>query len=318
MPLTPIRGGICFANTAGRVILANRRINKLVLELTGHSILNSEVTWDELSQVKDTDNIKVLRQSWLPKTTDERFSNQLFFQISNSTVWRFSYSHLDTATLQMEAAEITTLYKLSEELYLHTCQLREMQQRQYSLLNDIVRVNHDKEILAAKMRIHDEFGRCLLATNRAITEQSIAENAETLQENWIKTIDSFLTIPETSPETKSSLQSELQAVSELIGCRIRYIGRVPSDPKSLRLLFAAIREALTNAVRHANASELIVKITNFPHADHVEISDNGKASVYALSEGSGLGSLRRRLEQEGVILKITCDGHVALHFDLPV
>ena len=33
-------GGICFSALDGRVILVNEKMNQLVLELTGHTILN--------------------------------------------------------------------------------------------------------------------------------------------------------------------------------------------------------------------------------------------------------------------------------------
>ena len=41
-------GGICFSALDGRVILANEKMNKLILELTGHAILNAKVTWRNL------------------------------------------------------------------------------------------------------------------------------------------------------------------------------------------------------------------------------------------------------------------------------
>ncbi len=46
----------------------------------------------------------------------------------------------------------------------------------------------NKEILAAKMHIHDELGHCLLATTKAITEDSLAENADVLRESWSSTM----------------------------------------------------------------------------------------------------------------------------------
>lgn len=314
-------GGICFSNAEGRIILANRKINDLVAEITGHSILNAVVAWEKLTRISDVGDEKSLRQLWLPKQPshrDGRFYSQLFFQLKDGTVWRFERCMLDEITMQIEAADITMLFQLSQELYENSIQLQGMQERQRSLLDDIVRINQSKELLAAKMRIHDEFGRCLLSTNRAIAEGSIPENEEPLLESWNKTVDSFLTIPEADVETEFALQTELQEVCELIGCRIIYIGNMPAREKSLRLLFVAVREALTNAVRHADASELTVQITNRPHADHVEISDNGEGGIFSITEGSGLGALRRRLEQEGATLDITCDGHVVLHIDLPV
>ena len=40
-------GGICFSALDGRVILVNEKMNKLALELTGHTILNAKAAWDK-------------------------------------------------------------------------------------------------------------------------------------------------------------------------------------------------------------------------------------------------------------------------------
>ena len=299
-------GGICFSALDGRVILVNEKMNQLVLELTGHTILN--------------DKAEKLTQSWLPKDTNNENGSthqQLFFRFSDSLVWRFELRFLDSNTVQIEAAEITELYRLSEELYENTIRLQEMQKRQKALLDSIVEVNLNKEILAAKMHIHDELGHCLLATTKAITEDSLAENADVLRESWSSTIRDVSNIPMAWTVPDSSLQSELLQVAELIDCKVTFLGEQPKSRKALQLLYAAVREALTNAVRHADATELTVKIKQDKQRYHIEISDNGGVSVSSITEGNGLSSLRQRLEQEGASLRILCDNSVSLLVDIP-
>lgn len=313
-------GGICFFALDGRVILVNEKMNQLALELTGHTILNAKATWEELTNFANNGKAEKLTQSWLPKDTDKANGSprqQLFFRFSNSSVWRFELRFLDSNTVQVEAAEITKLYRLSEELYENTIRLRQMQKRQKALLDSIVEVNLNKEILAAKMHIHDELGHCLLATTKAITEDSLAENADVLRESWNSTIRDFTNIPTVWTVPDSSLQSELMQVAELIGCKVIFSGKQPTQRKALQLLYAAIREALTNAVRHANATELMVKIEQDEKSYHIEISDNGSVSVSSITEGNGLSALRQRLEQEGASLKVLCDNSVSLIVDIP-
>ena len=311
-------GGICFSALDGRVILVNKKMNKLVLELTGHTILNAKVTWEELEDFANNGKAEKLPQSWLPKDTDnESPRQQLFFRFSDSSIWRFELRFLDSNTVQIEAAEITKLYRLSEELYENTIRLQEMQKRQKSLLDSIVEVNLNKEILAAKMHIHDELGHCLLVTTKAITEDSLAENADVLRENWNSAIRDFSNIPTVWTVPDSTLQSELLQVAELIGCKVIFLGEQPKSRKALQLLYAAIREALTNAVRHAEATELTVKIEQDEKSYHIEISDNGGVSVSSITEGNGLSALRQRLEQEGASLKVLCDNSVSLIVDIP-
>ena len=184
-------GGICFSALDGRVILVNEKMNKLALELTGHTILNAKAAWDELAHFANNGKAEKLTQSWLPKEPDNENGGthqQLFFRFSDGSVWRFELRFLDSNTVQIEAAEITELYRLSEELYENTIRLQEMKKRQKTLLDSIVEVNLNKEILAAKMHIHDELGHCLLATTKAITEDRLAENADTLRKSWNSTI----------------------------------------------------------------------------------------------------------------------------------
>lgn len=313
-------GGICFSALDGRVILVNEKMNQLVLELTGHTILNAKTAWEELTNFANNGKAEKLTQSWLPKDTnngDEGIQQQLFFRFSDGLIWRFEMKFLDSNTVQVEAAEITELYRLSEELYENTIRLQEMQKRQKALLDSIVEVNLNKEILAAKMHIHDELGHCLLATTKAITEDRLAENADVLRENWNSAIHDFSNISTVWTVPDSSLQSELMQVAELIGCKVIFSGKQPTQRKALQLLYAAIREALTNAVRHADATELTVKIKQDKQRYHIEISDNGGVSVSSITEGNGLSALRQRLEQEGATLKVLCDNSVSLLVDIP-
>ena len=312
-------GGICFSALDGRVVLVNEKMNRLVLELTGHTILNAKAAWEEFANFASNGKAEKLTQSWLPKDPDnESIHQQLFFRFSDSSVWRFELKFLDSNTIQIEAAEITELYRLNEELYENTIRIQEMQKRQNALLDSIVEVNLNKEILAAKMHIHDELGHCLLATTKAITEDSLAENADVLRENWNSTIHDFSNIPTVWTVPDSSLQSELMQVADLIECKVIFLGEQPKSRKALQLLYATVREALTNAVRHADATELTVKIEQDEKSYHIEISDNGGVTVPKITEGNGLSALRQRLEQEGASLKVLCGNSVSLIVNIPL
>ncbi|MGI5825240.1 MAG: ATP-binding protein [Bacillota bacterium] len=106
-------------------------------------------------------------------------------------------------------------------------------------------------------------------------------------------------------------------MAELIGCKVVFLGEQTKSRKVLQLLYAAVREALTNAVRHANATELAVKIEQNEQSYHIEISDNSNVTVSKITEGNGLSALQQRLEQEGSSLKVLCDNSVSLIVDIP-
>ncbi len=312
-------GGICFASLDGRVILSNKKMNDLLLQLIGHTMLNAEATWNELSCISVITSPTRLEKPWLLKSASNLKSSckHLFFELSDHSIWQFEYKPLDKATIQIEATDITRLYRLSDELYENSIKLQKIQERQQSLLKNIVQVNENKEILSAKMKIHDEFGQVLLATNKAIVQHTFPENSRLLIENWNNCIQNFLNVSPTNFNKNKTVRNELLEVAELIGCKIIFLGNLPTNIDALHLLYASIREALTNAVRHANATELFVKLQDKNNYYYAEIFDNGDTVHSKIAEGTGLTTLRKRLEQNGASLSIRCDKHVTLCVRIP-
>lgn len=64
-------------------------------------------------------------------------------------------------------------------------------------------------------------------------------------------------------------------------------------------------EALSNAVRHANATRINVSLTAAPGALTVEVGDDGSGAVAPREGGVGLESMRRRAEAVGGLLRLT-------------
>ena len=114
-----------------------------------------------------------------------------------------------------------------------------------------------------------------------------------------------------------SPQKELIQVADLIGCRVEFQGRQPPERKALLLLYAAIREALTNAVKHAGADKLTISVSENNGRYDVEIRNNGRAVNPPIQEGGGLSSLRKRLEQDGATMSYRYNGAVTLILTIP-
>jgi signal transduction histidine kinase len=105
-------------------------------------------------------------------------------------------------------------------------------------------------------------------------------------------------------------QPGLAAVDELVD-RVRSAGlkvtlTTDGDPPSVSsgldlTAYRIIQEALTNTLRHAQASEACVSITYFPDSIGLEVADNGIGSCKNGSTGSGHGldGMRERAELFG-------------------
>ena len=231
---------------------------------------------------------------------DTKEAASILCRIEDGTVWQFQRRLLQvnkSQITQYEASEITELYEYRNRLEENNRRVAELHNRQRELLRNIVQNNLDKELLSAKMRIHDVFGRLLIMTKNVLTEDNDEQNEWELFSAWENVIADMENAAVATETREVSPQKELIQVADLIGCRVEFQGRQPPERKALLLLYAAIREALTNAVRHANATGLMVKIEQDEKNYHIEISDNGGVSVSSITEGNGLSALRQRLVQ---------------------
>jgi signal transduction histidine kinase len=67
----------------------------------------------------------------------------------------------------------------------------------------------------------------------------------------------------------------------------------------------AVKEALNNAVKHAQAQSISLRITVHPDALRIIVSDDGRGFAPAAgSSGAGLDNLHRRLRACGGTLRI--------------
>lgn len=310
-------GGLCFSMPDGRPILVNRQMNALVSRLTGHTVLDADAVWRELCALPAKDGCAPMERPW----AESGDPGTLVFSFPDGRIWQFrreTLAEADAAYIQLEAAEITDLYRLSEQLHENNERLKGLQARQKSLLANIVQINREKELLAVKMRVHDELGRSLIATEKALRGGTLSRDAAALTKGWEDAIRDLENIPLDETPADVPPEAELLQVADLIGCRIDFAGERPTDRGAHLLLCAAVREALTNAVRHAGANRLTVETTRAGALYRTRISDNGSARPAAVREGDGLRNLRKRLEQEGASLRIDCgSGGVVLTVVIP-
>ena len=321
--------GLCFSTPSGRPILVNYRMNDLIYRLTGHTIMNAQIAWEELRQLDSANGYVKLRNLWLnnerpdecfDERPDECFDERLLFIQIDGYIWKFSKEVIADSVseyTQIESAEISELYRNTEKLYEINEKLTKQHERLQDLLANIMEINHEKEILSAKMRIHDDLGRSILTTKQHLSNNTFSEGVPYLTELWSSTIKRLTDFTLIDSRIDISPEVELQKAAEMIGCRINIIGDQPADRKSVLLFFAAVREALTNAVKHAHADQLYVSIIPKGRGYHIEISDNGTAQVSTVTEGSGLTNLRQRLELEGATLQVKCNDGVVIIAELP-
>lgn len=101
--------------------------------------------------------------------------------------------------------------------------------------------------------------------------------------------------------TDITLTAELRRARqslEAAGIAFHIDGEIPDlSPEKDKAISLAIREAVTNAIRHSDAKEMRLSIEPLSGGVHFEIRDNG--STAQIEPGAGLKGLMRRIEDFG-------------------
>lgn len=277
--------GICFADPSDTLILCNRVMSDLGIVLLG----SHPQTWEELEHALKQPPC----QRGVKYFGDTR--NALCFP--DGKIWMFKACHLTMKGLegysQMTAHDMTDLYRENmalEEANRHLEEVLEKLERMYERMAETVR---EKESLELKVYIHDILGRSLL-TIRDIMDSSSGSVEKKME--LLKEAVSYLS--SNSPAVHSGLE-EAQHKAEELGVRVKLDGYVPPDTRLEHLTAAAVRECVTNCVRHAHGNEVYVSIHETSGILKVTITNNGEVPKGKIVEGSGLLALRHSVEAFG-------------------
>ena len=294
-------GGVCFFDKNGFVTLCNYQMYRLAFELTGRDLQSLPEFESDLNGVGASKRI-----------------GENMYALSNSSVWRFSKESVatnggDTYT-QLTASDVTELYKRQKELERDNQSLREYAERMRRLSADIINLIREEEILNMKMRVHDDIGRSVIATrrllqqNRPIKELDLTEwkNAVRLLKHDIETADE-----------KDAL-SGLMKAAEGIGIKFVSTGSLPPQKHAADIIVSAVRECMTNAVRHAGAGELYASFSTGEDTAEAVITNNGAVPQSEIVEGGGLSSLRDRIEKSGGTMTIRSSPEFELRVSVPL
>ncbi|MBQ9330110.1 MAG: hypothetical protein IJ221_03895 [Oscillibacter sp.] len=276
--------GLCCCWPDGVVKLANPRMQALCRAITGQSLRNGAAFWE------------TLRPSPIRTLPD-------------GSVWSFSRRELtlEEGTLyELTAVDVTREYALTEALQARERELADYNRRLRDYGAEADEVGVQEEMLAMKLRIHDQLGQALLSSRRhlesppASLDQARSER-QRIGALWQEAIR--MGVAAGSRQQDETLRSIADA-GAAVGIRVELDGALPPEGRAMRLLTAGARTALTNAYRHAGATALTIRVrtVSLPGGrERVEIAyqNNGAAPAGPVTEGGGLTALRQTVERQG-------------------
>ena len=300
--LDALPDGVCFSDMDGQPLLVNTQMQRISGELFHTEILNAELFLDNLKSVNH----------------EEGDDPAIVATTKDGKVWHFHQNVLQvrqSGIQELVANDVTEQYCLSQELKKRNKSLAQINERLQLYSREVERVTREKEILTAKVHIHDDVGRSLLAFRSYLVQSPEKRNREELLLLWRHTvavmrneIDSF----QQTDEWKL-----LMKAAEAVDVEIIKDGELPEDKGRREILIAVIHECLTNTVKHANGNRLYLSVRSEETAVIAELTNNGKQPSEQIKETGGLKNIRYTVEAAGGAMTIKSTPRFMLQVELP-
>lgn len=296
--LDALPDGVCFFEPDGRPILVNTQMNRISSELFDTEILNAEHFLNRLKE----NNEKIIRTTptILVKTADEKVweFNQTILKIKNAEVH------------ELIACDITQQYQLSGERKQRNEQLNKVNERLHRFSRDMVYFTAEKELLEAKIRVHDDVGQALLAFRSYLAQEQEKRNRNDLLLLWRYVI--LVMKKETAPAGEWDI---LEKTAQSLHIKINLSGELPENVQQKTAILTAIHECLTNTAKHARGDCLDILVKSEDTLLTAQFTNNGQIPDGDIQEGGGLKNLRNIVERAGGTMTIESTPRFLLRID---
>lgn len=175
--------------------------------------------------------------------------------------------------------------------------------------------------------IHDNVGhllsRCLLQIGALLAinrDKATKENLELVKDTLSEAMDSIRASVHDLHEKSIDLQTEIQKLTDSFAfCPVRFdydVEKTP-DKNAKQCFIAVIKEALSNIMKHSNATGVLVAIREHPALYQLIIQDNGASGSHNSENGIGLKNIADRVAAVGGNINITTDAGFKIFISVP-
>ncbi|MDD5946389.1 MAG: hypothetical protein PUC41_01130 [Oscillospiraceae bacterium] len=304
--LDMLPSGICYFTPSGSVKLCNKQMDYLFRTISQSDLQTLAELQDALSGCNACSGVICIskeRQTYL---------------FPDGKAWRYRQTEVKTSdgATYTEAvfSDITELYNKNLELKAQIQRLKAIS-REIKWLSDNVQIlTREKEVLSAKTKLHDDMGAGLIAI-RHILNHSRTEELENAIDLFRKAV-SAIKYDNAYPQGRSELDSFLHD-ARAIGIKVNLVGELPRQEELRRVMILAMRECLTNGVRHARATTIYITVENKADSVSMKITNDGRPPETEVVPKGGLHNLYRHIMDCGGTMEIQSKPGFALAVVLP-
>ena len=305
--LDMLPSGICYFAPSGRVKLCNRQMDSLFHTISQGDLQTLAELQDALSDCDACSG--VIRLSWERQT----------YLFPDGKVWRYRQSEVkasDGATYtEAVFSDITELYNKNLELKAQIKQLNAISRELKWLSDNALILTREKEVLSAKTKLHDDMGAGLIAIRHILHHNRTEEEANAM--DLFRQAVSAIKYDNAYPRGRSELDRFLHD-AEAIGIKVNLSGDLPEQEELRHVMILAMRECLTNSVRHAGATTIHITAEKKGDSVSVKITNDGRSPETEVIPKGGLHNLYRHIIDFGGTMEIQSKPSFALTVVLPV
>ena len=305
--LDMLPSGICYFAPSGRVKLCNRQMNSLFHTISQGDLQTLAELQDALSDCDACSG--VIRLSWERQT----------YLFPDGKAWRYRQSEVkasDGATYtEAVFSDITELYNKNLELKAQIKQLNAISRELKWLSDNALILTREKEVLSAKTKLHDDMGAGLIAIRHILHHNRTEEEANAM--DLFRQAVSAIKYDNAYPRGRSELDRFLHD-AKAIGIKVNLSGDLPEQEELRHVMILAMRECLTNSVRHAGATTIHITAEKKGDSVSVKITNDGRSPETEVVPKGGLHNLYRHIMDCGGTMEIQSKPSFALTVVLPV
>lgn len=299
-------GGICYFTMAGSVKLCNLQMHRLFRTLAQKDLQTLRELEEALSGCGPDTGIICL---------SAELQNYLF---PDGKVWHFRKSLVrgaeGTPYTEVIFSDLTEQYERELELKKQTKELKEISRKLRLLSDNVLILTKEKEVLAAKTKLHDQMGAGLTAVRQILMRPNEADTENAL--NLLRQAVSAVKNDNEYPPERDELSKFLQD-AQTIGVEIDLSGTLPEQETISSVFLMAMRECLSNGVRHAGASRLWIEMEEDEHSASIHITNDGTPPEGEIVPKGGLHNLYRYVLDRGGRMEIRWKPSFELTITLP-
>ena len=197
--------------------------------------------------------------------------------------------------------DITEVYKLHQKLNEQNKKLKENNKKILLSIDNIEELEKERNLLKLKNKYHDILGQNLSILQQYLNKENITQ--ENFEEIKFMIQKMFIDIEDTD-DTNANLENLIK-IHKKNGTDIIIDGKLPQNKETAKVFFEIIREATTNAIRHAGSSKVFVNIKETLEETYMIITNDGRKSNEFITENQGIKDMRRKVKKLGGMFYIS-------------